>query len=144
MAWMQPKTDWDGSHDAAGNYTGDYFNASDYNRIKGNIAELRELAGELYMEISTKDMGADKAVGDYLYADEINAIEDNLDTICRGTIPVLAGKKKNYFENTATMDFAELNRIESCCLNLHGHLINQAAGRPRLSMILGKGAMAWL
>lgn len=95
MAWKQPKTDWAGKSDADGNYTGDYFNADDYNRIKNNIAELCTLANSVYYpEISIQDADADKAVGDYLYADEINVLENNLDKICQGTIPKLAGKKK--------------------------------------------------
>lgn len=140
MAWKQPKTDWEGKSDSAGNYTGDYFNAEDYNRIKGNIETLRDLARELYLDFRVQDMGTDKAVGDYLYADEINTMEENLDKICRNTIPVLAGKKKSYYENTATIDFAELNRIESCCLELYKNLTNQRdGGRYRLAFALGTG-----
>ena len=37
MAWITPKTDWHGEV-TDGIYTGDRFNASDYNRIKNNIA----------------------------------------------------------------------------------------------------------
>ena len=140
MAWKQPKTDWAGKNDSAGNYSGDYFNASDYNRIKGNIEVLRDLAQDLYLNFGVPDMGVDKTVGDYLYADEINAMENNLDIICRSTIPSLVGKKKNYYENTATIDFAELNRIESCCLELHKNLTNQRdGGRYRLVFTLGTG-----
>ncbi len=141
MAWKQPKTDWAGKSDADGNYIGDYFNADDYNRIKNNISELRTLANSVYYpEISIQDAGADKAVGDYLYADEINVLENNLDKICQGTIPKLAGKKKSYYENTATIDFVELNRIEKCCLDLYNNIVNQRDnGRYRLSFTLGTG-----
>ena len=79
MAWTQAKTDWAGGYDSAGNYTGDYFNAEDYNRIKNNIAEIRNLAVCVYPDFSLKDMGADKVVGDYIYADEINLLENNLE-----------------------------------------------------------------
>lgn len=140
MGWTQPKTDWAGGTDSSGNYTGDYFNVSDYNRIKNNIAELLENVARLYPEFKIQDMGADKNVGDYIYADEINILEDNLYTICKNTIPQLAGKKKTYYENTATIDFAELNRIEKCCLDLRDCIINQyAAGRYKLAFKLGTG-----
>ena len=33
--WQQPKTDWQAS---------DYFNIKDYNRIKGNLNEIRRQA----------------------------------------------------------------------------------------------------
>ena len=142
MAWKQPKTDWEGKSDSEGKYTGDYFNAEDYNRIKGNIEILRDLAWDLYLRFGMQDMGSDKKVGDYLYADEINAMEENLDAICRNTIPDLAGKKKNYYENTAMIDFAELNRIESCCLELYKNLMNQRdGGRYQLAFTLGTGRL---
>lgn len=140
MAWTQAKTDWAGDYDSAGNYTGDYFNAEDYNRIKNNIAEIRNLAVHVYPDFSLKGMGADKAVGDYIYADEINLLENNLDTLCKNTIPGLAGKKKSYYENTATIDFAELNRIEKCCLDLWNCMMNQyLTGRYKLAFRLGTG-----
>lgn len=139
MAWMKPKTDWESSYDSSGNYTGDYFNFTDYNRIKNNLTELRNKAVLLYPEFSLSSMGADKAAGDYLYADEINALEDNLDAICKNTLPALGGVKKTYYENTATINYVELNRIEQCCLNLYNNLVNQAQGRPVLSFVLGTG-----
>lgn len=37
MAWQTPKTDWHGATDSAGNYTGDRFNAADFNRIKTTL-----------------------------------------------------------------------------------------------------------
>ena len=38
--WQEPKTDWT---------VNDYFNYTDYNRIKNNIAYLREQALKLYI-----------------------------------------------------------------------------------------------
>lgn len=140
MAWKQPKTDWVGKSDADGNYIGDYFNADDYNRIKNNITAICALANTVYPTISLQSMGADKSTGDYLYADEINALEANLETICSKTLPKLAGKKKVYYDNTATIDFAELNRIEKCCLDLYNNIANQInGGRRRLAFTLGTG-----
>lgn len=40
MAWIEPKTDWVAT---------DYFNATDYNRIKNNIAHLKELTDRLFI-----------------------------------------------------------------------------------------------
>ena len=94
----------------------------------------------MYPEFSIQDMGEDKNVGDYIYADEINLLENNLDTLCKNTIPSLAGKKKSYYENTATIDFAELNRIEKCCLDLWNCMMNQyLTGRYKLAFRLGTG-----
>ena len=43
MSWSTPKTDWNGET-VDGVYTGDRFNAVDFNRIKNNLEYLRELA----------------------------------------------------------------------------------------------------
>ena len=69
MAWMQPKVAWESSYDSSGNYTGDYFNYTDYNRIKNNLTELRNKAVLLYPEFSLSSMGADKAAGDCFLSD---------------------------------------------------------------------------
>lgn len=140
MARTHAKTDWAGGYDSAGNYIGDYFNAEDYNWIKNYIVVIRNLAVQMYPEFSIQDMGEDKNVGNYIYADEINLLENNLDTLCKNTIPSLAGKKKSYYENTATIDFAELNRIEKCCLDLWNCMMNQyLTGRYKLAFRLGTG-----
>lgn len=52
MAWETPKTDWHGSTNSEGVYTGDRFNASDFNRIKNNLTFLRDMAIKLYKEFS--------------------------------------------------------------------------------------------
>mgnify|MGYP003100327787 CR=1 FL=1 len=48
MPWIQPKTDWESS---------DKFNASDYNRIKGNLNFLHERAEQFYPNFGIIDMG---------------------------------------------------------------------------------------
>lgn len=42
--WQTPKTDWTGTTTSSGEYVGDRFNATDFNRIKNNLDYLRELA----------------------------------------------------------------------------------------------------
>ena len=49
--WQEPKTDWT---------VNDYFNYTDYNRIKNNIAYLREQALKLYINFPFTEMGSDK------------------------------------------------------------------------------------
>ena len=46
--WQQPKTDWQAS---------DYFNIKDYNRIKGNLNEIRRQALILWPDFTFEDMG---------------------------------------------------------------------------------------
>ena len=81
--WQQPKTDWK---------AGDYFNIGDYNRIKGNINEIRAQALTLWPDFEFKEMGEDKTYQDYgFYADEINLFEANIDFVCAGTYPFEVG-----------------------------------------------------
>ena len=76
MAWETPKTDWHGSTNSEGVYTGDRFNASDFNRIKNNLTFLRDMAIKLYKEFSLVSLGDDRVPGDYFYADEINQLSN--------------------------------------------------------------------
>ena len=51
MAWQTPKTDWHGAVDANGVYSGDRFNAADFNRIKNNLTYLRGVANQANVTI---------------------------------------------------------------------------------------------
>lgn len=127
--WQTPKTDWYGAVDANGVYSGDRFNAADFNRIKNNLQELRDLAVRLYDEFSIVSLGADKTVKDYFYADEINQLEANLNTINSKTLNLSYGSTPTYMENGNTMDFTELNRLEGAILDLYEKIKNQVEGR---------------
>ena len=128
--WQEPKTDWE---------AGDYFNVADYNRIKGNLNALRELAISLYPSFEIEDMGADKNYSDYgFYADEINRFEANIDHIRSGTYPFSTGVRKTFYENQPFIDWKELNRIEGACLLIYNNLIGQREGRARLPYQLGR------
>lgn len=128
MAWQTPKTD----HSSEGR-----FNKDDYNRIIGNIAAIKELAARLYPDFSLQDMGEDKAYGDPIYADEINAIESNLAAICENTYPFDIGEQKTYYAHQPATDAEEYNRIESACLMIYQNLQGQLSGKRRLSFTLG-------
>lgn len=78
--WQEPKTDWT---------VNDYFNYTDYNRIKNNIAYLREQALKLYINFPFTEMGVDKeGYSDFPYAEEFNAMEDNLESLKDNTYVV--------------------------------------------------------
>ena len=109
MAWIQPKTDWH-CEIIDGVYSGDRFNASDYNRIKNNLSYLHTLALSLYKSFTIQSVGNDKQVGEFFYADEINKLESNLDTINRHTVNRQYGDTPTYVDNGRTFDFNELNR----------------------------------
>ena len=135
MTWVTPKTDWHGET-TDGIYTGDRFNASDYNRIKNNIAYLYTLAESLYKHFNIENIGNDKNIGDYFYADEINKIENTLKFINQNTLNRSYGNIPIFNDNGNIFDFNELNRLEGATLDLYNRLNNQKIGRRSLNGIL--------
>lgn len=137
MAWETPKTDWYGATDADGNYAGDRFNAADFNRIKNNLDYLRELAIKLYEEFSLVSLGEDRTPVDYFYADEINQLEENLNTVNDNTLQRSYGTAPTYVDNGNVMDYVELNRLEGAILDLYDRLINESEGRRMFTWNFG-------
>lgn len=119
--WKTPKTDWYGAT-VDGEYTGDRFNATDYNRIKNNIDYLHDLAVALFDDFSITDMGNDKTYSDYFYADEINTMWTNVKTINSNSVKQSYPSIRTYAENGTTMTYDELNIIESAILDLYERL----------------------
>ena len=106
MAWTAPKTNWTPT---------DYFNASDYNRIKTNIehcATMPETA------ISISPMGITKSTGDPIYASEINKFEQNVSTLCEYIGETYGAWPTNY-PNGPIIRWKELNRIEKALYRVY-------------------------
>ena len=137
MAWETPKIDWYGETDAEGIYTGDRFNAVDFNRIKNNLEFLRDLAITMYEEFAINKLGDDRTAKDYFYADEINDLEENLNTINTKSINRSYGSPPTYYDNGSVMDFTELNRLESATLDLYNRLTNESEGRRMFTWNFG-------
>lgn len=135
--WVTPKTDWHYELDPDGLYIGDRFNAVDFNRIKNNLEYLRGLAIKMYDEFSVHVLGTDKTPKDYFYADEINQLEENLNTINSNSIKGVYGSAPSYTANGNIMDFAELNRLEGAILDLYDKLTNQNDGRRTFTWNFG-------
>lgn len=137
MAWVTPKTDWASNYNESGEYIGDWFNALDFNRIKNNLAYLRDLAVQLYPQFQINDLGPDRDESQWPYADEINALEENLITINNNTVMRDYGSSPIYTPNGIIMDSAELNRLESAILDIYNLLQNQYNGRRMFTWKLG-------
>lgn len=141
MAWQTPKTDWYGEV-IEGVYVGDRFNAVDYNRIKNNLIYLRDLATTVYESFNIETVSNDKTTADFFYADEINAMERNLDTINNNTLKRNYGTRVTFSANGNTPVYTELNRLESAILDLYDRLSNQSEGRRTLTFNFGmKGGL---
>ena len=140
--WVTPKTDWHYELDSDGLYIGDRFNAVDFNRIKNNLEYLRGLAIKMYDEFTIHALGTDRTPTDYFYADEINQLEENLNTINYNSIKRSYGTAPSYTANGNIMDFTELNRLEGAILDLYDKLSNQNDGRRTFTWNLGmKGGL---
>ena len=140
--WETPKTDWHYELDSEGLYVGDRFNATDFNRIKNNLEYLREMAIKMYDEFTIHALGTDRTTQDYFYADEINQLEENLNTINSNSIKGAYGNAPSYTANGNIMDFTELNRLEGAIFDLYDKLSNQNDGRRTFTWNLGmKGGL---
>lgn len=128
MAWIEPKTNW---------VAIDYFNAEDYNRILGNLTFLKEFSRLLFKSFEMLDMGGEKTYTDFIYAREINAMEDNLETINLKTYAMNIGEKVVYKDNGNTPLYSELNRMELAMLKIFAELQTHKANLPRLAITLG-------
>lgn len=127
--WIEPKTDW---------VSTDFFNLSDYNRIKNNIAYLRDLALTVYTDFSWREMGVDKtSYAQYPYADEFNALEDNLESLRQNTFLFDDSDPKQWYENQRTPNYEDFNRLERACLLFYQGFNSQKENKRRLSFRLG-------
>lgn len=138
ITWETPKTDWSAQYSDTGLFLGDFFNIQDYNRIKNNLLYLRELATHLMHGVPKITVGEDKeSYEEYFYADEINLIEDGLETLDEFIAWVDWGDKQTFYDNGRFIDADELNRIERAELELYNLLVNSIAGKLRLAIRLG-------
>lgn len=126
--WKEPKTDW---------VSDDYINAEDYNRIIGNIAYLRELEQELYQPVWCREL-TEKAVDEFPYAVEFNAIEGFLERLSEETFPFENFIIHYFYDGGPTPRYDELNRIEEACLAFYNGYNRQKLTRQRLSIPLGR------
>ena len=124
MAWITPKTNW---------VSTDWFNASDYNRIRGNILFLSDLCSQLFATKFSTSIGSAKSVTDRIYADEFNSLEVRLREINAYSVHVKEyDTAKIFYDNGKGIDSDELNRIESVALGLYTALNFVSGGRKRL------------
>ena len=114
----------------------DRFDADDYNRIKNNtqtVVDLFNVSNEFFVD--TIPLTADKTYNDFVYADEINDITDDLELIGKCIGYPLDFEKHN--ENDRFLIAAELNKIEEAHSPLEELLTNKNESRNHLKIQLG-------
>lgn len=133
---LTPYTAWAIRYDSEGEYTGDFFNVEDYNRIKQNIEYLREYAYFLYGGFTMRDMVA-VTVESYGYASTIDALDANLEAIAANTFrPPDMLPVKQWRGNQPPPGPDDWNRIENTCLLLFEQFERQFACLPKLAFEL--------
>ena len=138
--WLQPKTDWKIEYDSEGNYTGDYFEPEDYNRIKNNVNYLKDFAQYLYVcNPVFEDLGEDVYYGS---ANELTAswwgrLQKNLEEINAKTLTLELGNKSFFSGNMPGRLLEELIRVETICLSMYTIFSVIEKNKPRLAFRLG-------
>lgn len=123
--WVNPKTDWSET---------DFFNASDYNRIVGNVLYLEDLARTAIGTLDFYDMVEQKANLEMLYADEMNKITANLRLL---NIYNYDGSVKTCEDNGTFFNYVELNKIEALTHMLYLTMKQSISFMKHLSFKLG-------
>lgn len=126
--WIEPKTDWQPT---------DYINVEDWQRIYGNLLYLKQLAKKMYPHIPWIDTSAVKEYNDWPYADEWNAVEEDLEMLYTYTYPSGSGKLVTFYGNGPMVDYIELNRIESSMSSFYDSLTSQNECLKVLAFTLG-------
>jgi hypothetical protein len=109
LSWTAPKTNWTKN---------DRFEVADWDRIRFNLEAMHNLAVNLFEAVeiaATKN----KTVLSYLYASDLNTIENNLEAINAASVKLGIGERKTFTPNGSSIDYTELNRIESACLSIY-------------------------
>lgn len=126
---LEAKNEW--------SYT-DYFQHTDYNRIAGNINYLKDYLDTLFYGLTNTLTIEEKTAKSLIYAREINAIETALETLNLETYKFDIGETKEYMANTRTLNFEDLNRIESAIFMLAEQMTNHKENLSRLAFRLGE------
>ena len=133
---LTPYTTWAIRYDSEGEYTGDFFNVEDYDRIKQNIEYLREYTYFLYGGFTMRSM-VDVTVESYGYASTIDALDANLEAIAANTFrPPDMLPVKQWRGNQPPPGPDDWNRIENTCLLLFEQFERQFACLPKLAFEL--------
>lgn len=102
--WTEPKTNWTSD---------DYINIGDYHRIIDNLNHIENLMNLPVTEFIRVTYASIPK------ADMFNKIEDALEAINKSTYDLNIGRKKTFRDGGSTIDWNELNRIESATKRLY-------------------------
>lgn len=126
MPWVEPKTDWVAT---------DFFNLTpDYDRIKGNILYIQELAASLQNQIELQEM-EEYTIADIPYVEFFNTIVENVRALEAQLYTV--EDMVTYVANGSIWSANELNIIERNLLRLYTMLQGEINLLGKLEFMLG-------
>ena len=129
VEWITPKTDW---------VSTDRFNKEDYNRIRNNLLCLHDFVQLLYPKQWYANLGNEiTSYAALLHADMLNAMEEELELLNQSSLVLSIGSRVTFYDNGRSIDYEELNRIESAQLRLYEGLHYAAEGMQMLPIVLG-------
>ena len=137
MTWQTPKTNWKAEWNENGNYTGDFFNVADYNRIKGNMEYLQTIAADVF-GADIDQPYASKSVSRFYYAADVNAFTGTLNELAEQTYALIDEEFPTYYGNQGFPDYVMWNRIESAQLAYYNMINATKSIQPRLAFRLGR------
>lgn len=129
MAWITPKTDWK---------DGDTFNLNpDYQRIRGDILEIQQLA-QLFYEQPVITPMQEYSITDFPRSDFLNTIVENVESLKSFTfVPLGWQEMRTYEANAPGWEAEDLNKIEGNLGQLKAGIQGQENLLPMLEFALG-------
>ena len=125
--WIEPKTTWRLS---------DFVNLSDYERWVGNVSHLHLMASE-FKKVELEPMAEGKTIYDMPYAEEFNAIENNVQSVNINRAQI--DKKKTWNAGLKTPNSDDYNRLEQAMINIYDSIKPSYDLIPKLSFTFGGG-----
>lgn len=133
MTWINPKTNWNSET---------YINASDFNRIEGNLTHIHGLFEQLFPSMDWSQY-ATQTTNDIPYTSKWVIVEGQLENLNKKSYELNIGNRKTFSENGHYIDYNELNRIENACLTLFNRMTSQIANNTAPVITITSNTIDW-
>lgn len=133
MTWINPKTNWNSET---------YINASDFNRIEGNLTHIHGLFEQLFPSMAWSQY-ATQTTNDIPYTSKWVIVEGQLENLNMKSYGLNIGNRKAFSTNGPYIDYNELNRIENACLTLYNRMTAQIANNTAPTITITSNITDW-
>lgn len=133
MTWINPKTNWNSET---------YINASDFNRIEGNLTHIHGLFEQLFPSMAWSQYPT-QTTDDVAYTYKWVIVEGQLENLNKKSYDLNIGNRKTFSENGHYIEYNELNRIENACLTLYNRMTSQIANNTAPVITITSNIIDW-